>query len=148
MKFTEATLGRTFILRLDDGEILHEVIEQFALEHKIISAKISVVGDIDKGSRLVVGPRESRAKKIEPMEIVLDDAYEVTGFGTLFPNEQGKPVSHIHLSCGRGDKVFTGCARRGAKVWLVLEVIINELVGHRCIRKKDSNGFELLWPMK
>ncbi|MCF8360672.1 MAG: DNA-binding protein [Prolixibacteraceae bacterium] len=144
MKFSEAKTGREFILRLDDGEILHEVIEQFAAEHKIRAARIMLVGGADKGSKLVVGPRESRASKIEPMEIVIDDAHETTGVGTLFLNEEGKPVSHIHLSCGRGSKVITGCARRGVKVWLVFEVVITELVGTEARRVKDHNGFELL----
>lgn len=146
MKYTEATIGRTFILRLEDGEVLHEVIEQFARDQKIVSATIQLVGGVDKGSRLVVGPKESRAPIIDPMEIVLDDAHEITGFGTLFPNEQGEPITHIHIACGRGGNVKAGCARRGVKVWLVLEVIITELVGHKALRKKDHNGFELMWP--
>jgi predicted DNA-binding protein with PD1-like motif len=146
MRYSEAKTGRNFILRLEDGEILHEVVEKFAADHQIRAAKLMVVGGVDKGSRLVVGPRESRAEKIEPMEIVLEDAHEVTGFGTIFLNEDGLPVSHIHISCGRGERVITGCARRGVKVWLVLEVIITELLGTEAKRVKDCNGFELLWP--
>ncbi len=105
-----------------------------------------VVGGVDKGSKLVVGPRESRADLIEPVEVVLDDAHEVTGFGTIFPNEAETMISHIHISCGRGEKVITGCARRGVKVWLVLEVVINELLDTTAKRVRDHNGFELLWP--
>jgi predicted DNA-binding protein with PD1-like motif len=146
MRYSEAIIGRTFILRLEDGEILHEVVEKFAQDHNLQAAKIMVVGGIDKGSILVVGPKESRASVIEPMQITVDDASEVTGFGTIFLNGEGKPVSHIHLSCGRGDKVITGCARRGVKTWLVLEVIITELTHCTARRVKDHNGFELLWP--
>lgn len=146
MRYSEATTGRNFILRLEDGEILHEVVEQFAIDHQIKAAKLMVVGGADKGSKLVVGPLISRAPLIEPMETILEDAHEVTGFGTIFPNEEGFPVSHIHLSCGRGEKVITGCARRGVKIWLVLEVIITELLGTEAGRIKDHNGFELLWP--
>jgi len=146
MKYSEAKTGRNFILRLEDGEILHEVVEQFASDHQIKAAKLMVVGGVDKGSRLVVGPKESRAAIIEPVEIILDDAHEVTGFGTIFPNEEGSLISHIHISCGRGNKVLTGCARRGVKVWLVLEVVITELLGTDAKRVKDHNGFELLWP--
>jgi predicted DNA-binding protein with PD1-like motif len=144
MNYSEAETGRNFILRLEDGEILHEVLEQFAIDHRIKAAKLMVVGGADKGSRLVVGPRESRAPKIEPMEIILDDAHEVTGFGTIFRNESGDPISHIHLSCGRGESVRTGCARRGVKVWLVMEVVITELLGTEARRVRDHNGFELL----
>lgn len=31
MKYSEARPGRIFVLRLEDGEIVHEVIERFAL---------------------------------------------------------------------------------------------------------------------
>lgn len=30
MKYTEAKIGRAFVLRLEDGDILHEELEQFA----------------------------------------------------------------------------------------------------------------------
>ena len=44
MKYSEAKQGRVFIVRLEDGEIVHEVIEQFALDHKITAASLIVVG--------------------------------------------------------------------------------------------------------
>ncbi len=146
MRYSEATEGRTFIIRLEDGEILHEVIEKFADDKGIKAAKLMIVGGIDKGSKLVVGPKISRAPIIEPMEYIIEDACEVEGFGTIFPNEEGKLISHIHLSAGRSEKVITGCARRGVKVWLVLEVILTELCGSNAKRVRDHNGFELLWP--
>ncbi|HEC32525.1 MAG TPA: DUF296 domain-containing protein, partial [Deltaproteobacteria bacterium] len=29
MKYAEAKLGRVFVIRLEDGEIVHEVVEKF-----------------------------------------------------------------------------------------------------------------------
>lgn len=144
MKYTEATTGRSFVLRLEDGEILHEVIEKFAEEQKIDAAKLIVLGGADKGSILVTGPRDRRAPIIEKQEITLDDVHEITGVGTLFRNEEGKVISHIHLSAGRGEKAVTGCARSGVKIWLVAEVVITELYNCTARREKDHNGFELL----
>jgi predicted DNA-binding protein with PD1-like motif len=146
MKYSEAKSGRNFILRLEDGEIIHEVIEKFALDNDINAAKLVVLGGADKGSILVVGPKDGRAATIEKQEIILDDVYEITGVGTIFRNEKGLPVSHIHISCGRGKVVFTGCARMGVKVWLVAEVVITELLDSTARRVRDHNGFELLWP--
>ena len=54
MKYSEATLGRVFVLRLEDGDIVHEEIEAFAQEHGIRSAAVLVLGGADEGSRLVV----------------------------------------------------------------------------------------------
>jgi len=44
MKYSQAHFGRTFILRLEDGEILHEEIEAFAAEHSVKAAAVILVG--------------------------------------------------------------------------------------------------------
>ena len=60
MKFSEAKPGRFFILRLEDGDILHECIESFARERNIRAAALIAMGGADAGSKLVVGPAEGR----------------------------------------------------------------------------------------
>ncbi len=127
MRFSEARQGRVFILRLEDGDIVHEVIERFVDEQGIEAATLVAVGGADHGSRLVVGPATDRQLPLEPMSLVLDHAHEVTGTGTLFRDEQGQPLLHMHLACGRGDKTVTGCIRSGVRVWHVMEVILFEL---------------------
>src|SRR5208283_2450490 len=57
MKFSEAKPGRFFILRLEDGDILHECIEAFARERNIRAAALIALGGADAGSKLVVGPQ-------------------------------------------------------------------------------------------
>jgi predicted DNA-binding protein with PD1-like motif len=147
MKFSQAIAGRTFILRLEDGEILHETIERFAYDHGIARASVIALGGADKGSRLVVGPANGRAEKIVPVETVLDNVHEIACVGTIFPDSTGKPVLHMHAACGRNESTVTGCVRRGVKVWHVLEVIVYELVNATACRALDgSTGFELLQP--
>jgi predicted DNA-binding protein with PD1-like motif len=147
MKYSEAKRGRTFIIRLEDGDILDKTIERFAEDHGIKAASLIAVGDADGGSRLVVGPAESRAEVITPMEHVLPDTYEIAGTGTLFPNEAGKPMLHMHLACGRETDTITGCARIEVKAWHVIEVILQELTHTEARRlKDDATGFELLVP--
>ena len=68
MKFSEAQTGRTFIIRLEDGDILHEAIERFATEQGIRAAHLTVVGGVDVGSCLITGPADGRSEKIVPME--------------------------------------------------------------------------------
>lgn len=147
MKYSQAHPGRIFILRLEDGEILHETVEAFAREHAITAAAVIAVGGADTGSKLIVGPEEGRSKPVIPMEHILDNVHEIAGVGTIFPNNAGKPVLHMHVAGGRKDRAVTGCVRRGVKVWQVLEVIIAELVDTRAHRALDENlGFELLEP--
>jgi predicted DNA-binding protein with PD1-like motif len=147
MKFTTATPGRIFIIRLEDGEILHEAIEAFAAQQGVRAAACIVLGGADEGSRLVVGPEKSRATPVNPMEHVLAGTSEATGVGTIFPGPDGKPILHLHIACGRNDASVTGCVRRGVKVWHVMEVVLWELTGTDAKRVLDqATGFELLQP--
>ena len=136
MQYSQARIDRIFVLRLEDGEIVHEVIEGFAREKAIESATLIIVGGADKGSKLVVGPEQTSDYPVTPMEALLDDVHEVTGTGTLFPDKDGNPVLHMHMACGRHETTTTGCIRQGVRVWHIMEVVIIELTG--------SNGKRLL----
>jgi len=147
MKYSEAKQGRIFIIRLEDGDVIHEKIEKFAHEKSINAAALIIIGGVDKGSKLVVGPENGRAEKITPMEHVLDYVHEIAGTGTVFPNENGEPVLHMHTACGRRKSTITGCVRKGVKTWHVLEIILFELINSSAKRVKDKvTGFELLIP--
>jgi predicted DNA-binding protein with PD1-like motif len=147
MKYSEAKYGRVFVIRLEDGDILHECIERFAHDNNVEAGFLIAVGGADKGTKLVVGPEEGRAKSINPMEYILDEVHEITGTGTLFLDEKGKPKLHMHVAGGRKDTTRTGCVRRGLKVWHVLEIILVELIDTKAKRILDEKtGFELLEP--
>ncbi|NCA82076.1 MAG: DNA-binding protein [Opitutae bacterium] len=148
MKFSEAKTGRVFVIRLEDGEIVHECIERFAAAHGITHAALTMHGGGDEGSVLVTGPKEARCPPpIAPQTTVLGGVHEVVGTGSLFPDEKGNPILHVHLACGRGDRTVTGCIRTGVKTWHVMEVILFELVGCSARRLPDAaTGFELLVP--
>ena len=147
MRYSEAKPGRIFVLRLEDGDVLHEVVEAFAAEKGIQRATVEILGGADNGSRLVVGPEEDRVMPPLPQEIELCGVHEAAGVGTIFPDESGAPLLHLHLACGRGERTVTGCARAGVKIWHVMEVIIRELLDSPASRKKDSaTGFTLLDP--
>jgi len=147
MKYSEAKLGRVFVIRLEDGEIVHEVIEAFALEHSIRAASLIILGGSDEGSRLVVGPENGRSSPIVPMGHVLDDVREVTGTGTVFPDDAGTPILHLHMACGRNSSTVTGCIRQGVKVWQVMEAILFELTDTKARRLPDAvTGLKLLIP--
>lgn len=146
-KYSQANFGRTFILRLEDGEILHEEIETFAAEHSVKAAAVIAVGSVDEGSKLVVGPEHGSSKPAIPMEHILDDVHEIAGVGTIFPGKGNKPVLHMHIASGRRGETITGCVRRGVKVWQVMEIVLLELVDTTANRMMDEQtGFELLEP--
>lgn len=145
MEFSQAQYGRVFVIRLHDKEILHAEIERFAAQHSVRAAALIAVGGVDKGSRLVVGPKEGRSQPITPMEHVLNSVHEIAGTGTIFPNEKGDPVLHMHIAAGRETSTVTGCVRRGVRVWHVLEIVLFELIDTPAVRVFDhQTGFELL----
>ncbi len=145
MQYREGRIGRIFIVRLEDGERLPEAIESFARDQGLREAMVIYVGGAQDGSRLVVGPEAGRGDAIVPMIHTLAGIQEVLGVGTLFPNEAGEPVLHLHAATGREGGATVGCSRAGVEVWLVGEVIILEVVGTAAIRRKDpQTGFPLL----
>lgn len=145
MKYSQANMGRILVVRLEDKDVLHVCIEELAKKENIQRAAVLAIGGADEGSKLVVGPKEGRAEKIEPMVKVLEGVHEIAAVGTIFPNEEGKPKLHMHASCGRSDTTTTGCVREGVDIWHIGEVIIFELTGNDASRKLDSEtGFELL----
>lgn len=147
MKYSQAKQGRIFVIRLEDGDIIHEEIEKFADEQAIKAAALTIIGAVDAGSNIIVGPEHGRAESITPMAHILNNVNEIVGTGTIFPNEKGVPKLHMHIACGRQDSTVTGCIRNGVKTWHILEVILFELIDTGAVRKLDpAMGFELLNP--
>ena len=99
--------------------MVHECIEEAARAEGIARAAVLLLGGADGGSRVVVGPEDGRAAEIVPMERVLHDVHEMVGAGTLFPDESGRPVLHLHASFGRDDRRDHGLhpQRRAAPGW-------------------------------
>ena len=145
MDYTEAKLGRVFILRLYQGERIHEVVEKFAAENQVQSALCFFLGGAEDKSKVVVGPKDGKVLPPEPMVTLLKGVHEGCGVGTIFTDEQGKPKLHMHASFGRNDNAVTGCVRLGVDVWQIGEVVILELACVSARRAKDKEtGFDLL----
>jgi predicted DNA-binding protein with PD1-like motif len=145
LNYTEAKLGRIFILRLYQDECLHKVIEKFASQKQVSSALCFFLGGAEDKSKVVVGPKEGKALPVEPMVTLLRGVHEACGVGTIFPDEKGEPKLHMHASFGRNDTAVTGCVRMGVDVWQIGEVVILELTGSSARRAKNKeSGFELL----
>lgn len=145
MKYSEANLGRIFILKLEHGDKLPNIIEEFATTHQIESAILYFLGGADKDSKVVVGPEDSTTQKPRPMVTNLLGTSEAVGIGTLFLNEERIPKLHLHSAFGRNRETVTGCTREGVIIWHIGEVVIFELTNTSAQRKIDmENGFELL----
>ena len=148
MKAAEGKLGRVFVLRLEDGDVVPQCIEKYAEEKGVTAGCVIMTGDVGSG-RLVVGPKTSGLKNPEPMVLPFDSVHEVVAAGTIAPDAAGKPVLHIHGALGRAGQTMTGCLREGVKTWLVAEVVLIEILNINIARlKDDESGFTLLKVLK
>ena len=145
MKYSECKPGRIFTICLENGDIVHQEIEQFARDQSIKAAWLIIIGGADKGSKLIVGPERGDELPVSSLEYILENVHDIAGTGTLFPDENGNPVLHLHMACGRNGSTRTGCIRRGVRVWHIMEVILFELLESKGKRVSDpETGFTLL----
>ncbi len=142
MQIGEGTVGRVFVLRLEDGERLPDAVEAVARRRRIGAALVLLVGGARNG-RLVTGP-----KRTVPVPDVWTRAFaaghEMLGVGTLFRGETG-PQLHLHAALGRRGRTLAGCIRLGIRAYLIAEIVILEIRGLRAARVRDPrSGFHLL----
>lgn len=142
MDYQIGQIGRVVVARGFEGEDLYAEIESLAAREKIDCAAVLLLGGLRSG-KVVVGPKNPTGP-IEPVFTEFDDAREVAGVGTIFPDDQG-PKLHLHAGIGRGGHAIVGCLRGGAKIFCVLEVIIFEIKGVEATRRPDPQlGLALL----
>ena len=142
MEYTQGSLGRVFVARLDEGESVYDAVEEIARKEGIVAGAVFAIGGMRRG-RVVTGP-EHPVGPIEPHIEEFDDARELVGIGTLFPSEC-VPSLHFHAGIGRGASALVGCPREGMSVFLVLEVIVFEFLNVEAAREFDpASGMHLL----
>ena len=147
MKFSEASLDRVFVIRLEDRDLLPSVLESFAEDQGVLCGMCFLVGGVQEGGKIVMGPEMPLQHPVIPILHQLTGIHEVLAVGMLFPGEDGKPRLHMHAALGRAGESRTGCIRPGIETWQVGEVILLEISGTAAFRKKDRDtGFELLEP--
>ena len=142
MDYRIGRIGRVVVARGFEGEDLYGEIERLAARENINCAAVVLVGGLRSG-KVVVGPK-SPTGPIEPQFMEFDDAREIAGVGTIFPDESG-PKLHLHAGIGRGTQAIVGCPRGGANIFCVLEAVVFEITGVDASRELDPElGLKLL----
>ena len=142
MKYTQGTIGRVFLVKFQDDDVLIDNLSLLAMQERIKAATMIFIGALKKGD-LVTGPKKPVIPP-EPNKVAFKDGWEVMGIGTLFTNSKG-PQIHIHASLGKKNKVLTGCVRGNSKVFLVIEAVVLELEGVKASKDVDpETGLNLL----
>jgi uncharacterized protein len=142
MKYTKGSMGRIFLLKFDNNDVLLEKIEAFARKEKVKSAVMLFIGALKEGN-LAAGPKKPVIPP-QPFKVNFQDGWEAMGIGTIIPGDSG-PQIHIHASMGKNKQVLTGCVRKGSKVFLVIEAVVFELKGVKAGKSLDAlTGINLL----
>jgi hypothetical protein len=142
MQYTTGKIGRIFLLKFKDDEVLTEELGRLVKKEKVKAAALVFIGALKKGN-LVTGPKKPVIPP-QPNWVAFKDAWEVMGIGTIFSNRRG-PQIHVHASMGQKLKTLTGCVRKRSKVFLVIEAVIFELKGVKATKDIDpKTGLNLL----
>ena len=146
MEYTKGTIGRVFLLKFKDDDILIDELSKFAKKEKIRAATLTFIGALKKGD-LVTGPKKPVIPP-EPNWVSFKDAWEVMGIGTIFTNKTG-PQIHVHSAMGKKLNTLIGCVRKKSKVFLVIEAVVYELKGVKATKDIDpKTGLNLLKILK
>ncbi|MFH0913424.1 MAG: DUF296 domain-containing protein [Candidatus Omnitrophota bacterium] len=98
MQYTTGTIGRVFLVKFKDDDILIDKLVGLARKEKIRAATLIFLGALKKGD-LVTGPKRA-AIPPQPNKLSFQDGWDVMGIGTIFTNKSG-PQIHIHSSMGK-----------------------------------------------
>lgn len=142
MRYTKGTIGRVFVLKFENNDILLDQLSQFVKKERLKAAVMVFIGALREGL-LVTGPKKP---VIPPKanEVSFKDGWETLGIGTIFTNAKG-PQIHVHGSMGKKNNVLTGCVRGKSKVFLVVEAVVFELKGVKASKDIDpKTGLNLL----
>jgi hypothetical protein len=146
MQYTSGKIGRIFLLKFRDDDVLIDELIKFAKKEKIKAATLVFIGALKKGN-LVTGPK----KPVIPPQanwVTFKNAWEVMGIGTIFTNKLG-PQIHVHAAMGKKLNTLTGCVRKKSKVFLVIEAVVYELKGVKATKEIDpGTGLNLLKILK
>jgi predicted DNA-binding protein with PD1-like motif len=135
MQYSEGSIGRIFVLRMDHGEDLIESLQKFLQEKKIESCMALFMGALRDG-QAVTGPKLPVVPPTPHFEDY-ENAWEVFGMATIYPSKEG-PKLHIHSGIGRGREAILGCIRDKAEVYLVVEAVLLEICGLNAERAWDE----------
>ncbi len=124
MDYRKGSVKRIFAVRVDHGEDVIDELAGLAIKEEISSAFFIMIGAVGN-AELVTGPKE---KVMPPVTVwsKFNDVREIIGTGNIFL-EKGKPKIHLHGAAGSSSGIVTGCFRKKAEAFMVVEVFVVEM---------------------
>lgn len=136
--FISNQAGRTFILRMERGDLLREALTKLARTEGIKNAVVvSGIATFDKAHLQMA---TTYGYPIEYKVHQLEQPLEVTGVsGTIINYEP-----HIHAVVSNADQTWAGHLLDGCRILYLGEVVIQELLGADFFRRPNENGVLLI----
>lgn len=139
MEYTQGTMGRIFVARIDHGDDVLASLLELAQKEQIRCAYFMMLGAVGS-SKLVTGPKE----KVIPPDVEwteFSDARELIGAGNIVWMDDA-PKVHLHAAIGGTAGVLMGCVRDNTEAFMVVEVVIFEIEGVDIVRRfNETVGF-------
>lgn len=129
--FTTCENGRRFILKISQGENIHESLKRFAEEADIKNAiLVSAVGSVTNvvfrgiktGAKLPLSLHRTSIHELEgPLELL-----GLTG--NIFPDKNGEADAHLHTIVSKSSGEVYGGHLYEAKVFASCEIVVSEII--------------------
>ncbi len=144
MQYSEGRIGRIFYIRIDHGEDLFAVLQDFIEERAIKAGIIHFLGALREG-RMITGPKQTVLPP-DPSYESYGGGWDAFGLATITQGRD-RPHIHFHGSVGKGRQALTGCLRELATTYIIVEAIVIEMVGIELVRRMDPlTGLDLPEP--
>jgi len=139
--FVSNQVGRTFILKLVQGEDLLESIETLIKENNIENAVVvSGIATFDRSSLHMISRTDYPIKFYIDKKI--DVPLEVVGVDGFICD--GEP--HIHCTISDKNQAYAGHLLKGCRILYLGEIVIQELLGLSIHRHPNELGANHIYP--
>jgi len=126
MQYRTGSVGRVIVVKFEDGDDLNDGLLDVAKKESVKAGFVYLLGGM-RSAGMVCGPKEPILPP-EPAWEGFTDGREILAVGSLFLKD-GEPALHLHGAVGKFGTTLTGCVRKDAKVFLVVEAMILEITG-------------------
>ncbi len=137
--FIAPAVGRTFIIRLERGDDLLEVLRELAKKENISNA--AIVSGIATFDEVNMHMTTTLGYPIGYHKVQLNEPLELACLdGTIIDAEP-----HIHGVVSNAYHTWAGHILEGCRVLYLGEVVVQELLGCRLTRQADENDVRLIY---
>ena len=139
--FTSHQVGRTFIVKLVQGEDLLESIERFVAEHHVENAVVvSGIATFDRSALHMISTLDY------PIEVYIDRKTDVPLEVTSVEGFICDGEPHIHCTVADRDSAYGGHVLKGCRILYLGELVIQELLGLSIHRHLNELGANHIFP--